>query len=40
MAVVLEPRTGDILAMAIRPTFNPNTFLDVRLARRTGATAR
>jgi cell division protein FtsI (penicillin-binding protein 3) len=29
MAVVIEPRTGDILAMAIRPTFNPNTFLDV-----------
>jgi cell division protein FtsI (penicillin-binding protein 3) len=29
MAVVLEPRTGDILAVAIRPTFNPNTFLDV-----------
>jgi cell division protein FtsI (penicillin-binding protein 3) len=29
MAVVLAPRTGDILAMAIRPTFNPNTFLDV-----------
>ena len=29
MAVVLEPRTGDILAMAIRPTFTPNTFLDV-----------
>jgi len=29
MAIVLEPRTGDILAMAIRPTFNPNTFLDV-----------
>jgi len=29
MAVVLEPRTGDILATAIRPTFNPNTFLDV-----------
>jgi cell division protein FtsI (penicillin-binding protein 3) len=29
MAVVMDPRTGDILAMAIRPTFNPNTFLDV-----------
>ena len=29
MAVVMEPRTGDVLAMAIRPTFNPNTFLDV-----------
>ena len=29
MVVVLEPRSGDILAMAIRPTFNPNTFLDV-----------
>ncbi|HET7339936.1 MAG TPA: penicillin-binding protein [Methylomirabilota bacterium] len=29
MAVVLDPRTGDVLAMAIRPTFNPNTFLDV-----------
>jgi len=29
MAVVVEPRTGDVLAMAIRPTFNPNTFLDV-----------
>ena len=30
MAVVIEPRTGDILAMAVRPTFNPNAFLDVR----------
>jgi cell division protein FtsI (penicillin-binding protein 3) len=29
MAVVMDPRTGDVLAMAIRPTFNPNTFLDV-----------
>jgi cell division protein FtsI (penicillin-binding protein 3) len=29
MAVVMEPRTGDILALAIRPTFNPNAFLDV-----------
>jgi cell division protein FtsI (penicillin-binding protein 3) len=29
MAVVMEPRTGDILALAIRPTFNPNAFSDV-----------
>ncbi|MGH7277221.1 MAG: penicillin-binding protein, partial [Candidatus Rokuibacteriota bacterium] len=28
MAVMMEPRTGDILALAIRPTFNPNTFRD------------
>jgi cell division protein FtsI (penicillin-binding protein 3) len=28
MAVVMDPRTGDILALAIRPTFNPNAFLD------------
>jgi len=26
MAVVMDPRTGEILAMAIRPTFNPNSF--------------
>jgi cell division protein FtsI (penicillin-binding protein 3) len=26
MAVVMEPRSGDVLAMAIRPTFNPNAF--------------
>jgi cell division protein FtsI (penicillin-binding protein 3) len=26
MAVVMDPKTGDILATAIRPTFNPNTF--------------
>ncbi|MGH7355940.1 MAG: penicillin-binding protein [Candidatus Rokuibacteriota bacterium] len=29
MAVVIDPRTGDVLAIAIRPTFNPNAFLDV-----------
>jgi cell division protein FtsI (penicillin-binding protein 3) len=26
MAVVMDPRTGDLLALAIRPTFNPNAF--------------
>ena len=31
MAVVLEPRTGDVLAVAIRPTFNPNAFIDPKL---------
>ena len=29
MAIAMDPRTGDVLAMAIRPTFNPNAFLDV-----------
>jgi len=29
MAVAMDPRTGDILALALRPTFNPNAFLDV-----------
>jgi cell division protein FtsI (penicillin-binding protein 3) len=29
MAVAMDPRTGDVLAVAIRPTFNPNTFADV-----------
>jgi len=26
MAVMLDPRTGEILALAIRPTYNPNAF--------------
>jgi cell division protein FtsI (penicillin-binding protein 3) len=29
MAVAMDPRTGDVLAIAIRPTFNPNTFSEV-----------
>jgi len=29
MVVVMDPRTGDVLAIAVRPTFNPNAFLDV-----------
>jgi cell division protein FtsI (penicillin-binding protein 3) len=29
MAVVMDPRSGDVLALAIRPTFNPNTFASV-----------
>ncbi len=29
MAVALDPRNGDVLALALRPTFNPNAFLDV-----------
>jgi cell division protein FtsI (penicillin-binding protein 3) len=27
MAVMMDPRTGEILAIAIRPTFNPNAFV-------------
>src|SRR5260370_750934 len=26
MAVMMDPRTGEILALAIRPTYNPNKF--------------
>jgi len=26
MAVMMDPRTGELLAVAIRPTFNPNAF--------------
>ncbi len=26
MAILMDPRTGEILALAIRPTFNPNNF--------------
>ncbi len=26
MALVLDPRTGELLALAVRPTFNPNSF--------------
>jgi cell division protein FtsI (penicillin-binding protein 3) len=29
MAIAMDPRTGDLLALAIRPAFNPNAFLDV-----------
>ena len=29
LVLVMDPRTGDILALAIRPTFNPNAFQDV-----------
>jgi len=29
MAIAMDPRSGDVLALALRPTFNPNAFLDV-----------
>jgi cell division protein FtsI (penicillin-binding protein 3) len=29
MAIAMDPHSGDVLALAIRPTFNPNAFLDV-----------
>jgi cell division protein FtsI (penicillin-binding protein 3) len=29
MAVAMDPRTGDVLAAAIRPTFNPNIFAEL-----------
>lgn len=29
MAVVMDPRDGDVLALAIRPGFNPNAFREV-----------
>jgi cell division protein FtsI (penicillin-binding protein 3) len=29
MAVVMDTRNGDVLALAVRPTFNPNAFQDV-----------
>jgi cell division protein FtsI (penicillin-binding protein 3) len=32
MAIVMAPRTGEILAMALAPTFNPNAFDDAKKA--------
>src|SRR5207302_414549 len=26
IAVIMDPRTGELLGLAVRPTFNPNTF--------------
>ena len=34
IAVVLDPRTGELLALAIRPTFNPNSFATATPAER------
>ena len=34
IAVVLDPRTGELLALAIRPTFNPNSFATAAAADR------
>ena len=37
-AIIVDPRTGEILAMANEPTFNPNAYRDVEeLARRNRA---
>jgi cell division protein FtsI (penicillin-binding protein 3) len=37
-AIIMNPRTGEILAMANEPTFNPNTYRDAEeLARRNRA---
>ena len=33
-AIIMNPRTGEILAMANEPTFNPNTYRDAREADR------
>jgi len=33
-AIVLDPRTGEVLAMASEPTFNPNTFQETAEDRR------
>jgi len=38
MAVVLDPRTGEVLALVIRPTFNPTPSSTCR-PRTTGGTA-
>lgn len=34
LAVVLDPRTGELLALAIRPSFNPNSFASATDAHR------